>query len=160
MRAHRVNAPFAKRVRCLPYDGTEAIMKTKRLFSVLFAASILALSFTTRANDGDYAQGDCQTNGYCETNGYCTNDCDINGSEQMYAVVVLEPTTNAPTGSLGIAEINSDNYCGNETAAIDLKTFALTPGEYDLVVSLAAEGTNVTIGQFDVETNDYGGQGG
>lgn len=131
-------------------------MKMKYLITILCAATLLAFNSTVRADDGEDGQGDCQTNS-CGG----TNDCNISGSESFDAVVVLQPTSNAPAGALGIAKIDSDNEDGNEQASIDLKTFALTPGDYDLVISLAAEGTNVTIGQFTVSSNgDEDDQGG
>jgi hypothetical protein len=114
----------------------------------LCAVTVLASNSPVRADDGG---GNCQTNSCGET-----NDCEIDGSESMEAVVVLQPTSNAPAGALGIAKIESENEDGNVQATIDLKTFALTPGDYDLVISLAIEGTNVTIGQFTVSTGDGG----
>jgi hypothetical protein len=138
-------------------------MKMKYLIPILCAASMLAFNPVVRADGGD-DQGS-QTNSCGET-----NDCNIDGSESMDAIVVLQATSNAPAGALGIAKIESDNEDGNEQATIDLKTFALTPGDYDLVISLAAEGTNVTIGQFTVSADsgdeddqgddDQGDQGG
>jgi hypothetical protein len=131
-------------------------MKTKLLFPVWFAAIFLAFNFTSRAGDGRDGQGDCETNN-CDTN--C---CDINGTESMFAVIVLDATTNAPADALGIAKIDSDNNCGNTTTTIDLKTFGLAPGDYDLVIGLEAEGTNVVIGEFTVGGGDCdnGDQGG
>lgn len=124
----------------------------KYLIPILCAATLLAFNSAVRADDGEDGGGNCQTNS-CGG----TNDCNISGTETFDAVVVLQPTSNAPAGALGIAKIDSDNDCGNEQASIDLKTFALTPGDYDLVISLAAEGTNVTIGQFTVGTGDGDG---
>jgi hypothetical protein len=123
-------------------------MKMKYLIPMLCAVTLLAFNSSVRADDGEDGQG---TNSCSET-----NDCNISGSESMDAVVVLQPTSNAPAGALGIAKIESDNEDGNEQASIDLKTFALTPGDYNLVISLAAEGTNVTIGQFTVSAGDGG----
>lgn len=123
-------------------------MKMKYLIPMLCAATVLAFSSSVRADDGGDGQGS-QTNSCGET-----NDCNIGGSESLDAVIVLQPTSNAPAGALGVAKIESDNEDGNEQATIDLKTFALTPGDYELVISLAAEGTNVTIGQFTVGTGD------
>lgn len=135
-------------------------MKMKYLIPILCAATVLAFNSTVRADDGEDGGGNCQTNS-CSG----TNDCNISGSESFDAVIVLQPASNAPAGALGIAKIDSDNEDGNEQATIDLKTFALSPGDYDLVISLATEGTNVTIGQFTVGTgsgdeDDQGGDDG
>lgn len=135
-------------------------MKAKYLIPILCAVTLLAFNCTVRADDGEDGGGNCQTNS-CSG----TNDCNIDGSETFDAVVVLEATSNAPAGALGIAKIDSDNEDGTEQATVDLKTFALTPGDYDLVISLAAEGTNVTIGQFTVgsgsgDGDDQGGDDG
>ncbi len=124
-------------------------MNAKNLIPILCAATLLAFNPVVRAHDGGDGQGNCQTNNCSET-----NDCNINGSETFDAVVVLQSTSNAPAGALGIAKIDSDNDDGDQQATIDLKTFALTPGDYELVVSLAAEGTNVTIGEFTVGSGD------
>lgn len=129
-------------------------MKTKHLLPVLFAATALAFNLNARADDGWGDGGGCGSNSVCGTNG-----CDINGSESMFAVVVLDATSNAPTGAEGIAKIDSDNEDGTTSTSIDLKAFALTPGDYDLLVGLSVEGTNVTIGQFTVSSGDDFGDG-
>lgn len=94
-----------------------------------------ALCFTALAHDG--GEGD-------------TNECNIHGSESMDAVVILNATSNAPAGAAGIAKIESENEDGSETARIELKTFALDPGTYDLSVALQSTGSNVDLGQFTV----------
>lgn len=129
-------------------------MKTKHLLLVLLTATVLTFNLAARADDGWGDQGNCGTNGCSDTNG-----CNINGNESMFAVVVLEATSNAPTDAKGIAKIDSDNEDGTTTTTIDLKTFALTPGDYDLLIGLSAEGTNVTIGQFTVSPGDGFGDG-
>lgn len=137
-------------------------MKMKHLFPLLSAAIVLTFNLSARADDGYDGGDDGGTNSYC-----ATNSCDINGCESMYAVVVLDATSNAPAGASGIAKIKSENNSGTTSTTIDVKTFALNPGDYDLVIGLATEGTNVVIGQFTVDTGncgcgdgDCGGDGG
>src|SRR5215472_13133422 len=100
-------------------------MNSKYLIPVLCAVTLLAFNSAVRADDGEGDQGNCSTNSCGDMN----DDCNINGSESMEAVVVLQPTSNAPAGALGIAKIESDNEDGNEQASIDLKTFALNRSE-------------------------------
>ncbi len=110
------------------------------LLTLLFAA----LSFAGLAGDG--------------TN---YDDCNINGTETMDAVVVLTATDNAPTGAAGVAKIESENEDGSETAHVDIKAFGLTPGSYDLSITLQSTGSNVDLGQFTAGSDGHdGGDGG
>jgi len=127
-----VNILFAKRRQCVLCPT----MSTKKyLLAILFAA----LGFTALADDGG-------------TNG---DECQINGTEQMDAVVVLNATSNAPDGASGVAKIDSENDEGDEAAHVDVKTFGLDPGVYDLSVTLQSTGSNVDLGQFTVSPNDH-----
>ena len=103
----------------------------KYLWPMLFAV----LCFSAYADDGDQ------------------DECHINGNETMDAVVVMNATSNAPAGATGVAKIDSDNEDGNESAHIDLKTFGLIPGSYDLSITLQSTGSNVDLGQFLVSSN-------
>src|SRR5690242_2875167 len=109
----------------------------KYLWPMLFAA----LCFTAYADDGDQ------------------DECNIHGNESMDAVVVMNATSNAPAGAAGVAKIDSDNEDGNESASIDLKTFGLAPGLYDLSITLQSTGSNVDLGQFLVSSNFDDDQG-
>lgn len=106
----------------------------KYLWPILFAA----LCFAAYADDGD--QGD-------------QDECHIHGNETMDAIVILNATSNAPAGATGVAKIESENEDGNESAEIDLKTFGLVPGMYDLSITLQSSGTNIDLGQFIVSSN-------
>lgn len=109
----------------------------KYVFTGLVAVSMLTFGLTARADGG--------------TN---SDECNINGTEQMDAVVVMNATSNAPAGATGIAKIDSENDDGNETAHIDLKTVGLDPGVYDLSITLQSTGSNVDLGQFTVSSNE------
>jgi len=102
----------------------------KYVWPMLFAA----LCFTALAHD----DGD---------------ECNIHGSESMDAVVILNATSNAPAGAAGVAKIESENENGAETAKLELKTFALDPGMYDLSITLLSTGSNVDLGQFTVSAS-------
>lgn len=111
----------------------------------LVAVSILSCNLAARADWGD-------------TN---SEDCNINGTEVMDAIVVLDATSNAPAGAAGVAKIESGDTNGNEAAGIDLKTEGLLPGDYDLSVTLQSTGSNVDVGTFTVSSGeDDGGDGG
>jgi hypothetical protein len=114
-------------------------MKMKYLLPVVFAAAALAFNFTARADDG-------------ETN----DECHIDGTEVMDAVVVMTATSNAPAGATGIAKIDSENDDGNETASVDLKLVGLDPGDYDLSITLLSTGTNIDLGLFIASSGHEG----
>jgi len=94
-------------------------MKTKYLFPIAVIAACLTLNFNAFADDG-------------ETN----DECHIDGSEVMDAVIVLTGTSNAPAGATGIAKIDSENEDGTEAASVDIKMVGLSPGDYDLSITL------------------------
>jgi hypothetical protein len=118
-------------------------MKTKHLLPVIFAAFLLAFNFPARADDG----------------GTNSDECNINGTETMDAVIVLNATSNAPAGAAGIAKINSENDDGNESATVELTTIGFDPGVYDLSVTLQSTGSNVDLGQFTVGSGEGDDEG-
>lgn len=125
-------------------------MKTSYLAG-LVAVSLLSFNLSARADWGG-------------TNG---DDCNINGCEVMDAIIILDATSNAPAGATAVAKIESGDTNGNEAAEIDLKTVGLTPGDYDLSITLESTGSNVDLGLFtvnpssgDEDGGDDGGDGG
>ncbi|HEY2083683.1 MAG TPA: hypothetical protein VGI88_12945 [Verrucomicrobiae bacterium] len=121
-------------------------MKTNFLLPVLITAALLAFNFNTRAQDDG-------------TNCDCQDECNISGQETMDAVIVLTATDNAPTNATGIAKIESENEDGNESATVELTTFGLDAGAYDLSITLISTGSNVDLGQFTVGSDGEGDDG-
>jgi hypothetical protein len=105
----------------------------KYLLPMFFAA----ICFTAVADDGG-------------TNG---DECNINGTETMDAVVVLNATSNAPAGAAGVAKIDSENDDGSESASLEIKVHGLDPGVYDVSIIQQSTGSNVDVGQFTVSPN-------
>ena len=67
----------------------------------------------------------------------------------MDAVVILTVHRyRSPPGSRRAPQIESDDEDGNETAHVDIEAFRLTPGLYDLSLSLYTPPLNVDLGQF------------
>ena len=129
-------------------------MKTKHLIPVLATSALLALNFNVLAHDGGDDGGNDSS-----------NECHINGQETMDAVVTLVATANAPDGATGVAKIESDNEDGNETASLEIRTMGLTPGDYDLSITLLpadtnSTGTNIDLGFFTVGNGDEDDDGG
>jgi len=114
-------------------------MKTKYLFPIAVIAACLTLNFNAFADDG-------------ETN----DECHIDGSEVMDAVIVLTGTSNAPAGATGIAKIDSENEDGTEAASVDIKMVGLSPGDYDLSITLQSTGTNIDLGVFTTSNSHEG----
>jgi hypothetical protein len=130
-------------------------MKTRfflpALCAVLFAISLRAFAW------GDGGQGCC-----CQSNA-----CDISGTEVMFAVVDLIATSNAPAGATGVATIESENECGNESAKLKVRTAGLDAGDYILSITLQSTGTNIILAGFTAggcgdgdDEDDDGGDGG
>jgi hypothetical protein len=105
----------------------------KYLLPMFFAA----ICFAAVADDG-------------EDNG---DECHINGTETMDAVVVLNATSNAPAGAAGVAKIESENDDGNEAASLEVKVHGLDPGVYDVSIIQQSTGSNVDVGTFIVNPN-------
>ena len=112
-------------------------MKMKHLLPIVVIAILAALNL----------------NAFADEDG--TNDeCHIDGSEVMDAVIVLNATSNAPAGAMGIAKMDSENDDGTEAASLDIKMVGLDPGDYDLSITLQSTGTNIDLGVFTASRHE------
>src|SRR5262245_39409809 len=85
-----------------------------------------------------------------------TNKCD----EHLEARIILAPTTNAPVGASGIAELEVENEDGVQESSLEVKVRGLAVGDYLLsVVTQSESGTNVLVktnvlGRFTVRSGE------
>src|ERR1051326_7324504 len=91
-------------------------MKPKSLLPLLLPTSLVAFDSHARADDGE--------------DGDHSQDCQIDGTEELEAAIVFTATTNAPAGASGAATLQADDEDGNESATLDLETQGLLPGDY------------------------------
>src|SRR5215831_14198595 len=86
-------------------------MKPLKLLLILCASALAFYSIPLRADDDEGGDGDhnaCQNDDQNE-------DCQgghIDGTETLVATVALLPTTNAPDGASGLANLVSNNQTG------------------------------------------------
>jgi hypothetical protein len=127
-------------------------MKKNLFISIIAAASLVLSGLNVSAEDG-------QDNNHQDNNGE-ESDCQggqIDGSESLIASVALVPSTNAPSGAGGRANLISDNEDGIVTASLSLSITGLTSGTYSLALVKKSDGATVDLGQFSI--GDSGQEG-
>src|SRR5690348_15792671 len=111
--------------------------KLKFVVPALLASSLLAFTIHVIADDDG---GECDH----------SQDCSIDGDENMEATVTLVATTNAPDGASGLAKLDSENEDGNSTAELKIITTGLDPGDYVLSITRISDGSTETLGDITV----------
>jgi hypothetical protein len=98
--------------------------------------------------------------------GSCTNDDEgpqggqIDGSETLIATVVLVPTTNAPAGASGVANLVSDNEEGISSNQCSITTTGLVSGVYTLSIVKKSDSSTVVLGDIGIGFGDDEGDQG
>jgi len=136
-------------------------MKSTLLFSGILAAVMTTFGLSALADGDEGDQGQChhQDSGQNEN-----EDCqggDIDGSETLWATIVLSPTNDAPADAGGVARLISANVDGMVISSLSLCVTGLDVGTYDLSVIRKSDGSSVDLGQFVIgtqcQTNRAGG---
>lgn len=83
---------------------------------------------------------------------------EIKGAETFVAHVVLTPTDSAP-GASGQLDLQGLNRNGTASAQLNIKTFGLDVGDYNVAASLKSDGSSVSIGTITVANPHSHGKG-
>jgi len=75
---------------------------------------------------------------------------DEHEQRDQQARILLQPTPNAPTNALGLAEIESDDNDGAVVGHIEVKTKGLLPGTYTVTIYNRAQDASAILGTFTV----------
>src|SRR5437868_6319799 len=121
--------------------------RTLAILAILSLSLIPARNARAGDDDGDH-HSQCQTD-----NSGQGEDCqggDIEGSESLFATVVLVATNDAPSDAGGTARLISANNCGTVVSSFSLCVTGLDAATYDLSVVRKSDGSIVDLGQFTV----------
>ena len=77
---------------------------------------------------------------------------DIDGTESLEVEVQMTPTNAAPAGSSIELSLEAEDDDGTTQAELKLETQNLTPGTYNVSVTLKSTGATVALGSFTVDS--------